>query len=97
MSIPGRKVRLRAVDVARIGDEYFTQRMWVGIEPEQEANREQKEKYGPLAYVIAMAQNPGRWAAQTYHLTVDGAPLTVECRLLYVVNSSVADATLPTV
>jgi diacylglycerol kinase (ATP) len=85
----------RPVDVARLGDEYFTQRMWVGIEPEQEANRAQKEKYGPLAYVIAMAQNPGRWAAQTYNLTVDGAPLTVECRLLYVVNSSVADATLP--
>ena len=36
--------RTRAIDVVRVGDEYFIQRRYTGTEPEQQTSREIKDK-----------------------------------------------------
>jgi diacylglycerol kinase family enzyme len=41
----------RKVDVAQLDDGYFVQRLFTGIEPEEQTSREDKDKYGTLAYL----------------------------------------------
>ena len=48
--------KIRHIDVAQVGDQYFIQRLYVGIEPEEQTSREMKDKYGVFAYAINMAQ-----------------------------------------
>ena len=38
--------KVRHVDVVQMDDGYFIQRLYVGIEPEEQTNRESKDKYG---------------------------------------------------
>ena len=44
--------KVRHVDVVQMDDGYFIQRLYVGIEPEEQTNRESKDKYGTFAYAI---------------------------------------------
>ena len=55
--------KTRAVDVGRltdlgradIPDRYFVQRLYVGVEPEEQTSRELKDKYGVFAYLVNAA------------------------------------------
>ena len=42
--------QIRSIDVVKMGDSYFVQRLYVGIEPEEQTSREDKDKYGTFAY-----------------------------------------------
>ena len=44
--------KLRHVDVVQKNDDYFIQRLYVGIEPEEQTSRESEDKYGTSAYAI---------------------------------------------
>lgn len=44
--------RIRNIDVVKLGDSCFIQRLYVGIEPEEQTSRADKDKYGTFAYAI---------------------------------------------
>lgn len=79
--------QVRRVDAARIGESYFIQRMYAGIEPEEQTSRELKNKYGVLAYALTTARRVRTSHPSEYQLTVDGQQHTVRAIQLYVVNS----------
>ena len=43
--------RLRDLGQAKVADRYFVQRLYVGVEPEEQTSRELKDKYGVFAYL----------------------------------------------
>lgn len=80
----------RRVDVAQVGDDYFVQRLFTGIEPEEQTSRADKDKYGTLAY---LKRDIGRLRNERdvpYHLTVDGETIEVMGHKCYIVNSAKA-------
>jgi len=85
----------RAIDVGRIRsiadpqakDRFFIQRMYIGIEPEEQTSREQKDKYGVFAYAVNMAQRAGNAVHAHYRADVDGDPVEFDASKVYVVNS----------
>lgn len=78
--------RTRKIDVARVGDEYFIQRLYTGTEPEQQTSREMKDKYGPMAYFVNMFQQANNQEV-LYRLTIDGETHELPAMRVYVVNS----------
>ena len=48
--------RLVSVAQAQVEDRYFIQRLYIGVEPEQQTSRELKDKYGVLAYAASVAK-----------------------------------------
>lgn len=78
--------RTRNLDVARVGDEYFIQRLYTGTEPEQQTSREMKDKYGPMAYFVNMFQQANNQEV-LYRLTIDGETYELPAMRVYVVNS----------
>ena len=76
-----RSDRVRSIDVGRllevgnvdVPDRYFIQRLYVGVEPEEQTSREMKDRYGVFAYAVNLAQRGpggrrrvsrrGRWRA----------------------------------
>lgn len=81
---------VRNVDVVQTDDGYFIQRLYVGIEPEQQTTREKKDKYGTFAYAID-SFNIAREAKEVaYQVTIDGELIEVPAMKLYVVNAAKA-------
>lgn len=78
--------RTRAVDVVRVGEVYFIQRLYTGTEPEQQTSREMKDRYGPLAYFVNMFQQRVNDEVR-YRLTIDGEVHELPAMRIYVVNS----------
>lgn len=76
------------VDVVRLGEEYFIQRLYVGIEPEDQTSRELKDKYGTLAYAISGYKRLTTNKDVQYRITIDGASIDTPATKIYVVNAS---------
>jgi YegS/Rv2252/BmrU family lipid kinase len=84
--------KVRKLDVVQMGDNYFIQRLYVGIEPEEQTSREDKDKYGTFAYAIN-AYHRGRDKKQKefkYHIVIDGETYDLPASKLYVVNAAKA-------
>jgi len=79
--------QLSGLGQAQVGDNYFIQRLYVGIEPEQQTSRELKDKYGVLAYAISMHEQKKTIKQAKYRAIVDGEPYEFEASKVYVVNS----------
>jgi diacylglycerol kinase (ATP) len=79
---------IRQVDVARLGDEYFIQRLYVGIEPEEQTSRELKDKYGTLAYAVSGYRRLTAFKDISYRITIDGNSIETSANKVYVVNAS---------
>ena len=86
--------RVRSIDVGRllevgnvdVPDRYFIQRLYVGVEPEEQTSREMKDRYGVFAYAVNLAQRgPGR--TSPYRAEVDGEASEFQASRVYVVNS----------
>jgi YegS/Rv2252/BmrU family lipid kinase len=85
----------RTIDVGRLtrlapdaaGARYFIQRLYVGIEPEEQTSRELKDRYGVFAYAVNMARHAGTPKEHHYEVDVDGTRFTFEASKLYVINS----------
>ncbi len=45
--------RLRSVGQAQVDDRYFIQRLYIGVEPEEQTSRELKDRYGVFAYAVS--------------------------------------------
>ncbi len=84
--------QIRNIDVVKMGDSYFVQRLYVGIEPEEQTSREDKDKYGTFAYAIN-AYHRARDKKQKefkYHVVIDGEAHDFMATKLYVVNAAKA-------
>jgi YegS/Rv2252/BmrU family lipid kinase len=80
--------RVRAVDVVQMGDICFILRLYVGIEPEQQTSREDKDRYGKLAYVVDAFRKARDSQEVNYRITIDGEVIEVPAMVLYVVNAA---------
>lgn len=80
----------RKIDIARAGDGYFIQRLFTGIEPEEQTSREEKDKYGTFAYLIRDINRLKTLQDIAYKLTIDGEAIEVMGYKCYVVNSATA-------
>ena len=86
---------LRKIDVAQLSDlgeakvpdKYFIQRLYVGIEPEEQTSREMKDKYGVFAYAVSIDERSKTTEDKKYKVTIDGEKIEFEAFKLYVVNS----------
>ena len=87
--------RTRAVDVGRlrdlgqatVADRYFVQRLYVGVEPEEQTSRETKDKYGVFAYLVNAAGHARGTTAVHYRAELDGESIEFDATKVYVVNS----------
>jgi YegS/Rv2252/BmrU family lipid kinase len=80
----------RKIDVAQLEDGYFIQRLFTGIEPEEQTSREDKDKYGTLAYLKRDIGRLRDIQDISYRLTIDGEEIEVMGYKCYVVNSAKA-------
>ena len=76
----------RRIDAAQVDDQYFIQRLYVGIEPEEQASRELKDRYGVFAYAVSIKQR-GKPKRVDYRVTIDGKVEEFKAVKIYVVNS----------
>ena len=67
---------------------YFIQRLYVGIEPEQQTNRESKDKYGTFAYAIDAFHRLKERKQVLYKVEIDGELYEGPAMKLYVVNAA---------
>jgi diacylglycerol kinase (ATP) len=79
--------KVRHVDVMRIGDQYGIQRLYAGIEPEQQVSREQKNRYGTMAYAMMTKKQMQEAVDAPIILTIDGQRIDTHGLKIYVVNS----------
>ena len=81
----------RKIDIVALEDgSYFVQRLFTGIEPEEQTSREDKNKYGTLAYLSRDIKRLGEIEDLKYTLTIDGEAIEVMGYKCYVVNSAKA-------
>lgn len=84
--------QIREIDAVKLGDSYFIQRLYVGIEPEEQTSREEKDRYGTFAYAIN-AYHRARERKQKefdYHVVIDGEAYDFTAAKVYVVNAAKA-------
>jgi diacylglycerol kinase (ATP) len=79
---------LRRIDVAQLDDGCFVQRLFTGIEPEEQTSREDKDKYGTLAYLKRDIGRLRDIQDVSYRLIIDGEQIEVMGYKCYVVNSA---------
>jgi diacylglycerol kinase family enzyme len=80
--------KLRKTDIVQLRDGYFIQRLYIGIEPEQQTSREMKDKYGTLAYAITASQRRKAQKQVNYRITIDGKLIEMPANKVYVVNAA---------
>jgi YegS/Rv2252/BmrU family lipid kinase len=81
---------LRHIDVGQLAEGYFVQRLFTGIEPEEQTSREDKNKYGTLAYLARDIKRLTAIEDIPYRLKIDGEVIEVRGYKCYVVNSAKA-------
>jgi diacylglycerol kinase (ATP) len=84
--------KVRHIDVVQMDDRCFIQRLYVGIEPEEQTSREEKDKYGTFAYAINAFHRLREKGQKVfhYHIELDGIKRKFPASKLYVVNAAKA-------
>jgi YegS/Rv2252/BmrU family lipid kinase len=77
----------RAIDLARLGDQVFMLRAYAGISADEAASREEKDKYGQLAYVQAGLKFLRNMPEAHYKATVDGEIIEIEALICFILNA----------
>jgi len=77
----------RAIDLAKMGDRIFMLRAYTGLSPENAASREEKDKYGQLAYVQASLKFLREVPETHYRVTVDGEVIEGEALICFLLNA----------
>ena len=80
--------KVRHVDVVKVNGGYFVQRLYVGIDPEEQTNRESKDKYGTFAYAIDAFNRAKNIKEVRYKVVIDGELYDEMAVKLYVVNAA---------
>jgi len=79
--------KLQTVDLAKANDTYFMLRLYSGVEESQKTSRDQKDKYGILAYPLSIVEMGGKLNHASYKLTVDGKVIEEDGVACFVVNA----------
>ncbi len=77
----------KAIDLARIGEKIFMLRTYTGLDAEEAASREMKDKFGQLAYVAASMQFLLAKKGAHYKATVDGEVIEGEATICFILNA----------
>jgi diacylglycerol kinase family enzyme len=80
--------KVKNIDVVAFENQYFIQRLYVGIEPEEQTSREKKDKYGTLAYAVTVKERLKTKKDIRYHITIDDEVIETPASKVYVVNAS---------
>lgn len=79
--------RLLSIGQAQVDDRYFIQRLYIGVEPEEQTSRELKDRYGVLAYAISAPKRTSGTREFQYQVDIDGEALEFMASKVYLVNS----------
>lgn len=84
----------RQIDMVQIGSTFFTQRLYIGTEPEEQTSREDKDRFGAFAYVLdTYRRNLNRSDTEVqYRVHIDDDYIEMPASKLYVVNGAKAGA-----
>jgi diacylglycerol kinase family enzyme len=77
----------QAIDLAKMGDQVFMLRAYAGLSSDDAASREEKDKYGQLAYVQASLKFIREAPAAHYKATVDGEIIEGEALICFILNA----------
>jgi diacylglycerol kinase (ATP) len=77
----------RAIDLARIGDKIFMLRAYAGLNAADAASREEKNKYGQLAYVQAALKFLKDRPHAHYRAVIDGEVIEGEAIIVFILNA----------
>jgi YegS/Rv2252/BmrU family lipid kinase len=77
----------KTIDLASIGDRIFMLRAYTGVQAEERASREMKDKYGNLAYVAEGIKFAAHRPEAHYRSTVDGKEYEIKGMICYIVNA----------
>jgi diacylglycerol kinase (ATP) len=80
---------IRLVDVGQIRDKYFLLRAGIGWEADvvEAADRDLKDRMGPLAYIVSGFNTLRQPTTAKYHLTIDGEEIETEGITCMVTNA----------
>jgi diacylglycerol kinase (ATP) len=80
---------IRPVDLGQVNDRYFIMRASIGFEAAvvEKTTREMKDRFGLLAYGVAILQALSEPLKARYHLTLDGEAVEVEGFSLLIANA----------
>jgi len=77
----------QAIDLGGIGDRIFMLRTYTGVQAEERASRDMKDKYGNLAYVAEGLKFAARPPQAHYKATVDGKIYEAKGMICYIFNA----------
>jgi len=77
----------RAIDLGSVGDKVFMLRAYTGVQAEERASREMKDKYGNFAYVAEGLNFVAKPPEAIYHATIDGEKIKGKGMLCYIFNA----------
>ncbi len=77
----------RAIDLAKMGDQIFMLRAYAGMSSDEAASREEKDKYGQLAYVQAGLKFIREVPAAHFKATVDGEIIEGDALICFILNA----------
>ena len=77
----------QAIDLAKMGDQVFMLRAYAGLGSDEAASREEKDKYGQLAYVQEGLKFIREAPAAHYKVTVDGEVIEGESLICFILNA----------
>ncbi len=77
----------RAIDMAAVGEQSFMLRAYAGVQEEQRASRESKDKYGNLAYVAEGLKFAVHRPQAKYKVTIDGHTVEMKSIICYILNA----------
>jgi len=83
----GASQNVKSVDLAKANDTYFMLRLYSGVEEGQKTSREQKDKYGILAYPFSVVSMGRELNHARYRLTIDGELIEEDGVSCFVVNA----------
>ena len=77
----------RAIDLAKMGDQVFMLRAYAGLSSDQAASREEKDKFGQLAYVQSALKFIRNVPEAHYKANVDGEVIEGEALIVFILNA----------
>ena len=79
--------KIHNIDVARIGDQFFMLRAYSGIEESDKTSRENKDRFGNLAYILDALQGIKNPPHANYRLNIDGVEVEEEGLTCLILNA----------
>ena len=77
----------QSVDLAKVGNRVYMLRAYAGVSADEAASREEKDKYGQLAYIRSGLKFLKNMPTAQYKAVVDGEVIESEAVICYILNA----------